>query len=981
MKKLSKHIKILVMAFIAMATLIGFMALSGCRNNRNAEFTLLFNSNGGSVVENMTVQQNQSVMLLPAPQKEGRNFLGWFFDEELTQQAVIPLEVSGNITLFAKWEGPNTITFNTMGGTAVESITALTGTHLTAPGEPEKTGYRFGGWYEDTALTRPSEFYFGRRMSAGDITLFARWNALIRLTLSGASATIELEDGTVSGHNNHFYFVSAEIINEPNIESVSGQVFLGWFFESTGGLPIRFPVRIGENTTLYARFRPLATNLSISFDGFGTVPNTITGRTEGQEVSLSALTDTITQATHPIQFNHYFFDGWIDQFGVLHRDNITVGTSNLNLTANWIRRAIYARVEFVVTSPHDIAMPTVNRIEYLRKVTLFNLDTLFAILTTGQNLTGLSYAFVGEDENILGRVSNTIARGFEVIADTTVALTFFHTASEGLEYEFIYRFSHINTQNQRVYVRDSKRVVGFRNNTTIPTTVVIPAIVDGFWVREIGYRAFISLNLTSVILPEGLRVIALNAFRNNNINTPLRFPSTITAIGMYAFNGNTNLTANLITFAGLDNLTSMPSGGVFNVGTIPLVNSLALIPCLNGYHILYRQQITSSAFTVPNTVRFIAGSAFSNNQHITQLTIPNSVRNMGSFAFANSVVEDVTLPIGLTTIAMGLFNGATNLHTINIPGTVTTIGQAAFANTAITNLAIPNVQRIEFEAFRGSSINEIQLGSALIFLGEGAFRDTPYLFTINMQSTRIEDVFPYTFSNSGILTIVRLPNTVWEIHYRAFYGASSLYLVHIGTSTGSNLVEIHEYAFAGTALRSLVIRTDYNNASGEGNNPFIATAGVNIASSALPMGQHIKVFVEGGGIMVGGVPRSQTYVDLYTSVFNTMGFGDYITVTQLDIEPPEAFLSGEDTVAVAGLVNLAEALSRWVRVEDNVTAHEDIKFIVLLVEFEGESLEPISPNSNYFMLEEIGTYLVLFHIEDEFGNRITRMLDFTIVAG
>ncbi len=47
------------------------------------------------------------------------------------------------------------ITFDTLGGTAVESQKQMYGELLLEPEAPEREGYVFDGWYRDAALTLP----------------------------------------------------------------------------------------------------------------------------------------------------------------------------------------------------------------------------------------------------------------------------------------------------------------------------------------------------------------------------------------------------------------------------------------------------------------------------------------------------------------------------------------------------------------------------------------------------------------------------------------------------------------------------------------------------------------------------------------------------------------------------------------------------------------------------------------------------------
>ena len=66
-------------------------------------FTVTFNSNGGSTVASQTVKYNDKAKEPTAPTKSGYTFAGWYTEEQLTTKYVFDTPVTGNITLYAKW--------------------------------------------------------------------------------------------------------------------------------------------------------------------------------------------------------------------------------------------------------------------------------------------------------------------------------------------------------------------------------------------------------------------------------------------------------------------------------------------------------------------------------------------------------------------------------------------------------------------------------------------------------------------------------------------------------------------------------------------------------------------------------------------------------------------------------------------------------------------------------------------------------------
>ena len=95
----------------------------------------------------------------PTLTREGYTFKGW--DKEIPE--TMPAE---NMTVKAQWEiNQYTITFDTNGGSEIDSITQDYGTKITAPDNPTRKGYTFKGWDKEIPETMPAE----------NITITARW--------------------------------------------------------------------------------------------------------------------------------------------------------------------------------------------------------------------------------------------------------------------------------------------------------------------------------------------------------------------------------------------------------------------------------------------------------------------------------------------------------------------------------------------------------------------------------------------------------------------------------------------------------------------------------------------------------------------------------------------------------------------------------------------------------------------------------------
>lgn len=69
-----------------------------------SKYTISFNTNGGSEIENQTVGANSNAVKPDNPTKKGYTFAGWFTDAELVSEYNFNTLVNSNITLYAKWD-------------------------------------------------------------------------------------------------------------------------------------------------------------------------------------------------------------------------------------------------------------------------------------------------------------------------------------------------------------------------------------------------------------------------------------------------------------------------------------------------------------------------------------------------------------------------------------------------------------------------------------------------------------------------------------------------------------------------------------------------------------------------------------------------------------------------------------------------------------------------------------------------------------
>lgn len=108
------------------------------------------------------------------PTAKGWCFDGWYTDERCTARYDFDKAVTANTTLYAKWTQLFTLTFETNGGTKIDSVEAPDGSLVYLGSyKPTKSGYYFVGWYTDKNLTRESRVGYVRM--DGNKTVYAKF--------------------------------------------------------------------------------------------------------------------------------------------------------------------------------------------------------------------------------------------------------------------------------------------------------------------------------------------------------------------------------------------------------------------------------------------------------------------------------------------------------------------------------------------------------------------------------------------------------------------------------------------------------------------------------------------------------------------------------------------------------------------------------------------------------------------------------------
>lgn len=285
------------------------------------QYEVIFDTVGGSAISKQTITEGDLASEpVEAPEKTGYKFTGWFDSNGNPWNFSTP--ITEPITLVAGWEAlpEYTVTFDSNGGSSVQSVTVYQGGIVSRPTDPtyptvsyqEQTA-TFLGWYNG------NEKWDFRTPITDDITLTAKWSVKIsyKITYSSESPVT---------YNAVEYINPGEKAPVPSLTTPAGYKFLGWY---NGSTLWNFDTAPTSNITLVAKWKKLSV-YTVTFDSNGG------SSVDQQRVEEGSKINRPTDPTYPTASDkevNATFLGWYN--GNAKWDFNTPVTGPVNLVAKW----------------------------------------------------------------------------------------------------------------------------------------------------------------------------------------------------------------------------------------------------------------------------------------------------------------------------------------------------------------------------------------------------------------------------------------------------------------------------------------------------------------------------------------------------------------------------------------------------------------------------------------------------------------------
>jgi hypothetical protein len=314
--------------------------------------------------------------------------------------------------------------------------------------------------------------------------------------------------------------------------------------------------------------------------------------------------------------------------------------------------------------------------------------------------------------------------------------------------------------------------------------------------------------LVGIILPASLQTLGDYLFYDDITEGPASslttviFPRGLSGVGKYAFHGAALRAISLP--ASLINLGEGLNSAVFkNCTHLAAVYAPDGLPRLTTISKECFMNTALASFPFPAALTFIGAGAFEHTRFVS-LSIP-ACGNIRGRAFADSaLLEEATLPDGLTSLDLSAFNDCPALERLNLPGTIRA--------SSMVNYPLWGSPHVTFTVAAGTTIVETYAdGKALVSTNYmGKFLFTAPALAGNQTLNGLYEVMPVAFINNTAITGLVFGAGVTTIGSRAFGGCTSLASVDlpatITTLAADAFIDAINGASGGAALVSLTIR-------------------------------------------------------------------------------------------------------------------------------------------------------------------------------
>ncbi|QMS85129.1 InlB B-repeat-containing protein [Candidatus Xianfuyuplasma coldseepsis] len=411
-------------------------------------------------------------MTLPdAEERTGYVFIGWYkdasFTEEFDESEPLP---ANHMTLYERYETIAdyfyTVSFETDGGSLIDSQLRVKGYPVLEPSTPIKKGHNFLGWYNDPAYQ--NEYHFDTDEDE-NMTIYAQWEFDPNFT----AVYLVYSDIIIE----ELFFDIGESYYLPIVER-DGYIFNWWYTHVYGDNYniyreyVYFPQPLGEDLVLHALFTEAPNMVFVEFETFG--GSTARGYAGMFDYSENPVRDWGTFQANPgddiTVYNPsktgYRFGGWyMDEECTIPVDIISSGTSYVTVEAPDVDTTIYAKwiEDATVTDPDDPDQETtiLERLNDMGYTCSDNLCTMeeSSGYTYTFNLVTQEFTYTIDTDTIVDGGYRYYDRSITIGPDYSYYYTYYVDENYGFQY-------YIELELEGNYEAGTNNVIHFYSNVS-----------------------------------------------------------------------------------------------------------------------------------------------------------------------------------------------------------------------------------------------------------------------------------------------------------------------------------------------------------------------------------------------------------------------------------------------------------------------------------------------------------------------------------
>ena len=547
-----------------------------------------------------------------------------------------------------------------------------------------------------------------------------------------------------------------EEIGLPDAPQKEGFTFDGWYSDKGTWenelMQDTFSERaLTENIDVYAHYiptdAPLPSEYTITFYIDGSASDAI--QTSGNE--------TLTLPSAPNKDN-YTFEGWFFDNGTWKNELTETTYADKPLTTDVNVYAYYKKIE--ATDPEP---PQKYTVQFNTNGGKAVNDMTVSTIAESPVTTKKGYTFVGWYTE--SSFTNKVTFPYEVMKAQTLYAKWEQNGPEGI-----------------VFSVDGNGVLtGVSGLTENNTDVVIPSVVGGVTVREIGMGVFKdNRNIVRLTIPDSVTTLQNLICSGCTALRKVRLPSGLTVIPDETFDGCSSLS------------------------TVPLPNTLREIRsdafCGTGL----------TEFIAPDSLTAIWGCAFKDCAELTYVDLKN-VSSVSGGAFQNcTALWSVRLSNELTELPDHLFDGCASLAEIDMPDCPIAISAFILNGTAYYNdksnwdkgvLYADGYLIAADQTFASETEYAVKAGTRVI--ADNAFSNVGY--STKLRKMTLPDdlcrIGQEAFSKLSLLTEINIPDSVRSVGYGAFSGTGYKNYSDGGLYVGNWLVAVQKVAMQSFTVR------------------------------------------------------------------------------------------------------------------------------------------------------------------------------------